>query len=120
MTTQPPVFLQHSWLSLFSNGSEFTVLSGLRGDEGLQSQHWPSKRLAESNNGVRGGQGSKMVPRIPPPAVGALHNPLLLSVVIPGKEIRFHPTPVNEIGYADIAKRGFFKAIKMPSEFTLN
>lgn len=63
-----------------------TVLRVLRGDEGLQSQHWPGKRLAESNNEVCGGQGSKMVPKIWAPGVGALHNPLPLSEATPGNK----------------------------------
>lgn len=89
-----------------------TVLRGLRGDEGLQSQHWPGKRLAESNNGVYGGQGSKTVPKIRAPGVGALHNPLPFSGATPGNKIGFHPAPVNEIGYIGIAKRGFVNVIK--------
>ena len=99
MTTQP-----HNWLSLFSNGSEFTVLRGLRGDKGLQSQHWPGKRLAESNNGICGGQGSKMVPKIPASATGALYNPVLLSGATPRNKIGFHRVPENEISYTDIKK----------------
>lgn len=107
-TTQPPEVLQHlnTQLSLFSNGSEFTILRGLRGDEGLQSQHWPGKRLAQSDNGACSGQGSKMVPKIPAPGVRALHNLFHLSGAKPGNKTGFHPAPVNEIGYIDIAKRG--------------